>query len=120
MADLEFVLFSATLAIFTGWLVYLSNKLSSSLDSIEDSRDQVDEIREAVEVVVQLLGRLPEMMPQFALQQNSAGSVIAEYLGQLLGQRLNTVNVERDAQGRFESHGAITEKQNSTEEIHGD
>jgi hypothetical protein len=112
MAEAEFVLFAVALAFFTGWLVFLSNKLSSSLDLIEGSQDQVDEIRDAVEVVVQLLSRLPEMMPSFALQQNSAGSVIAEYIGQLLGQRLNTVSAERDDNGRF-SNGTEIEEQTS-------
>jgi len=112
MVAAEYVLFSISLAFFTGWLVYLSNKLSTSLDSIEGSADQVDEIREAVEMVVQLMTRLPEMVPQFALNQQSGGSVLADYLGQWLGQRLNTVNMDgRDAEGRFSNGTEIIEEQ---------
>jgi len=63
MEQFDLILFSVFLLFFSGWFTYLTFRIHSSLIHLEDSDDAIDEIRESVEIVVQILNRLPDLMP---------------------------------------------------------
>jgi len=58
------------LVFFTAWLSILSNRLGNACDRLENGDDQLDEIRESVEIVAQILTKLPEMLPQFHMNNS--------------------------------------------------
>ena len=71
---------------FTAWLSRLAYKFSSAMDTIEDSDDRLDEIRESVEIVAQILAKLPEMMPQFNMQTNPLQPIFEAFASKLRGE----------------------------------
>ena len=75
---------------------------------ITNGDDQLDEIRESVEIVAQILAKLPEMMPQFALQNSPTDflkPMIEAFASNLMGGTpLNAQSpFARDQEGRFDA-----------------
>jgi hypothetical protein len=96
--------------VFCVWLSRISYRLNDSLNSTESFADQLDEINESVEIVANLLTRLPELMPQFHMNQNPLQPLIEKIVENWGGQqRLNTVEAPREDNGRF-SDGTKKEK----------
>ena len=87
------------------WFSHLSNKLNRGLDEIGSRGDDLDEIREAVEAVVIILNKLPELMPQFNMNTNPLQPLFEAFAQKIAGvQQLNTVNVARDEEsGQYAS-----------------
>ena len=105
--DLVFeLLLVGGLIFFTAWLSLLSNRMHNSLDRIENSDVQLDEIKESVELVAQILSRLPEMMPNFALNNSPTDflkPIVEAFVSNLGGpQPLMTYETQtRDAGGQY-------------------
>ena len=103
-----------TLAIsgFAVWFTFLSAKLHRSIDLIEGTDDRIDEIAHSVEVVAGILGRLPELVPQFHMNNNPLQPIIDQVLKNWGGtEQLKTEPGLRGPEGRFE-HGT---KESETE-----
>jgi predicted translin family RNA/ssDNA-binding protein len=102
MEQFEIVLFSVALVFFSGWFMYLTNRLRGALLSLEDSDDAIDEIRESVEVVAQILQRLPEMMPSFGINQSPLQPLIEAFASKFMGaEPIKAVEAGRGPDGQF-------------------
>ena len=98
------------LVFFTMWMSRLSFKLSEGLDSLEGSEDRLDEIRESIEIVAQILNKLPELMPQFNMNTNPLQPIFEAFAKKLSGEQpLITYETQRDSEGRF-THGTTQEE----------
>ena len=81
---------------FGVWFSHLPHKLNRGLDEILGRGDDLDEIREAVEAVVLILNKLPELMPQFSMNTNPLQPIFEAFAQKITGaQQLSTVNVPR-------------------------
>ena len=102
MEQFDLVLFSAFLLFFSGWFSYLTFRIHSSLIHLEDSDDAIDEIRESVEVVVQILNRLPELMPSYGIHQSPLQPLMEAFAQRFAGaQPLKAVEDGRGPDGQF-------------------
>ena len=80
MEQISIVLWTCCLVFFTAWLTYLSNKINNSLESIDQSSADVDEIREGVEVIAHLMNKLPEMMPSFNMNTSPLQPLVEAFV----------------------------------------
>ena len=85
------------------WFSHLSHKLNRGLDDLQGRGDDLDEIREAVEAVVIILNKLPELMPQFTMNSNPLQPLFAACAQKIRGvQPLNAVNAPpREENGQY-------------------
>jgi|TARA_R110000824_G_scaffold290301_1_gene478788 hypothetical protein len=93
----------AGLVFFTAWLSHLTSKLTLGLGAIENSDEQLDDIRESVEIVAALLNRLPELLPQFNMPAtNPLMPIFEAFARKLTGESpLMTYAPSQDSDGRF-------------------
>ena len=107
------VMFVIGLVGFGIWFSRLSYQLGYALEEISSSDEQLQEIREAVEVVATILNRLPELLPQFHMNTNPLQPIFEAFAQKLSGvQPLKAVNVPRNSDGQFD--GAQTEEEINT------
>jgi len=102
--DLVFeLLLIAGIVGFSIWLTALSWRLAAALDGVGTSEDQLDEIRESIEIVAQVLNKLPELMPQFNMNTNPLQPIFEAFAQKLSGQQpLMTYNEPpREADGTY-------------------
>ena len=108
MEQFEIVLFSVSLIFFSGWFMYLTNHLRGALASLEDSDDRIDEISESVEVVVQILQRLPDLMPQLHAHTSPLQPLMEAFAARFMGaEPIKAVEPPRDTSGQY----ATTQKE---------
>ena len=85
----------------------------SAKDYLEDYDEALDEMRNSLNVVAQVLHKLPEMVPQFQINENPLSQII-QFFQQRSEQQnqadtsLGAVQV-RDDNGRFETDGTKEE-----------
>ena len=102
MEQFDLVLFSAFLVFFSGWFMYLTNRLRNGLTALENSDDAIDEIRESVEIVAQILPRLSEMVPQLHAHTSPLQPLIEAFATKFIGaQPIKTVEAGRGPDGQF-------------------
>ena len=106
----------AGIVFFTAWLSVLSNRLHNACDQLANGDEQLDEIKESVELVAQILSRLPEMMPNFALNNSPTDflkPIVEAFVSNLGGPSpLMTYETQpRDVGGQY---GTRTEKESDT------
>jgi predicted RNase H-like HicB family nuclease len=112
MVDMLLALVLIEIGLISG-LIYLI--ISKNIE-IEDVHDRFDEMQEALTVVAAVLERLPELVPQFSIQQNPFQSLIDAFASKL-GARMDS-NPElslRDEEGRFTD--GETEEEITTPEV---
>ena len=112
MDHYQAALFFVALSFFTGWLSILSYQLKKMVDLIEENQD-VEETKATINQMAQALAiiyenmptmdRIQEMVPQFSIQQQEAGSKhFFDFVGKLLNvDELNTQTPVRDDRGQF-------------------
>jgi uncharacterized membrane protein len=106
------------LALIAGIGFYWLRKQNIELsEAAELVHERLDEMQNGLEVVAAVLGKLPEMVPQFAINQSPIQHIL-EFITQMRGDALDTDPQLRGDNGRF-THGAETEEEN-TPEVHGD
>jgi hypothetical protein len=102
------------LVFFTAWLSLLSNKISNAVTQLENGDDQLDEIRESVEIVAQILAKLPEMLPSFHMNNSPTDflkPVVEAFVANLGGaQPLKAYEAPRTSGGQYGT--GQTEEQN--------
>ena len=111
--DLVFeLLLIAGIVGFSIWLSALSWRLANALEGVGQSEEQLDEIRESIEIVATILNKLPELMPQFNMNTNPLQPIFEAFAQKLSGQQpLMTLDPERGLDGRF--NGTQTENENN-------
>ena len=103
MEQFDLILFSAFLVFFSGWFMYLTARIHSSLKHLEDSDDAIDEIRESVEIVVQILNRLPELMPSLHAHTSPLQPLMEAFAQRFMGaEPIKAVEAGRGPDGRFD------------------
>jgi hypothetical protein len=104
MEDVFGVLIVASIVGFSIWFTILASKLNAALEDINNSEDQLDEIKEGIEIVATILNKLPELMPQFNMNTNPLQPIFEAFARKLSGtQPLMTYdNTGRDAEGKFD------------------
>ena len=85
------------------WFSHLTHKLNRGLEDLQGRGDDLDEIREAVEAVVIILNKLPELMPQFTMNSNPLQPLFEAFAQKITGvQPLNPVNAApREENGQY-------------------
>ena len=97
---------------FSIWLSALSWRLANALEGVGQSEDQLDEIRESIEIVATILNKLPELMPQFNMNTNPLQPIFEAFAQKLSGaQPLMAYEPERGPDGQY--HGATKEDENN-------
>ena len=101
------IVFMVSLLGFGIWFSRLSLQMSQALRQIEDGDDRVEEIREAVEQVVLILNRLPELLPSFHMQNSPTDflkPIVEAFVGNITGAPppLKTVEVSRGPDGQYD------------------
>tara|TARA_R100001594_G_scaffold148990_1_gene205574 strand:- start:188 stop:526 length:339 start_codon:yes stop_codon:yes gene_type:complete len=109
-SDFEMLLFIICLVFFSIWLSFLTARIKNSLDLIEGTGDQIDEISEGIEIVAGILNRLPELMPSFH-QHTSPLAPLIEMFTQKMGQGLKTEETQRGSDGRYIGETEWTEEE---------
>jgi hypothetical protein len=94
------------LVFFTAWLSHLAYKLSAAVDRIEAGDEQLDEIKESVELVAQILSKLPEMLPSFHMNNSPTDflkPIVEAFVGNLGGPKplMSYDTQPRDASGQY-------------------
>ena len=107
----EVALWSLFLCAFSIWFTILSKKLESGLEEIGITDEKITDIEEAVLQVVQILNTLPQMMPQFHMNNNPLTPIIEMIRDRYQsGQPSIAESALRDDSGRF-SDGTGQEKE---------
>ena len=98
---------------FSIWLTVLSWRFAAALDGVGTSEDQLEEIRESIEIVATILNKLPELMPTFTTNTNPLQPIFEAFAQKLTGQQplMTYVEPERGADGKY---GTQTEDENDT------
>ena len=92
--------------------------MSLALSQIEDGDDRVEEIREAVEQVVLILNRLPELLPSFHMQNSPTDflkPIVEAFVGNITGAPppLKTVEASRGPDGQYDGKTQSKETHNT-------
>ena len=108
------------LVCFTVWLSYITFKMNDSIDAIDGSGDEIAEIKQAVEIVGQLLHHLLEKIPDFdSLPDRNSSQLnlqplLESFIRSISGEQpLRSIDHSRDLAGRFSS-GEKTEEATQT------
>ena len=102
--DLVFeLILIAGIVVFSIWLSALSWRLANALEGTVAAEDQLEEIKESIEIVATILNKLPELMPQFNMNTNPLQPIFEAFAQKLSGQQpLMTYNEPpREADGTY-------------------
>jgi len=85
------------------WFTIITSRLQTSLKQIDNGDLMLEEIRESIEVVAQVLSRLHELVPSFHLPQtNPWMGIIEKVYENYTGTKVSSAAVDpRDDTGRF-------------------
>ena len=112
MQEVFLVILVAAIVFFSLWLSRISNDLRSSLSDIGDTGEDLDEIKEGLELVATILNKLPELMPQFQMNTNPLQPLFEAFARKISGENpLMTYDAPRDSEGRFD--GTPKENENT-------
>jgi hypothetical protein len=71
--------------------------LRTSLEEIGETGQDLDEIKESIELVAAILNKLPEMMPSFQMNTNPLQPIFEAFARKLSGEQpLMTYQTEQD------------------------
>jgi len=103
MSDILTVLIVVGLVGFTAWLSRLSAQMHEGLNGLGATDDDIQEIKEGIEIVATILNKLPELMPQFNMNTNPLQPIFEAFARKLSGEvPLMTYETKRDSTGRFD------------------
>lgn len=90
--------------VLGAWLAWATYQFSDIRAAADETAETAAEIAGQVEAVSAILARLPELMPQFAINQNPLQPLIEHLMGRWTAeanQSLSTGSHPRDAEGRY-------------------
>ena len=103
MQEVFLVILVGAIVFFSLWLSRISNDLRMSLGNIGDTGEDLEEIKEGLEIVATILNKLPELMPNFQMNTNPLQPIFEAFARKLSGEQpLMTYDTARDAEGRFD------------------
>ena len=103
MSDVLMVIIVIGLVFFTAWLSRLSAQMNEGLNGLGATDDDIQEIKEGIEIVAAVLEKLPQLMPQFNMNTNPLQPIFEAFAKKLSGEQpLITYEAQRDAEGRFD------------------
>jgi hypothetical protein len=109
MSDVLIVIIAVALVFFTAWFSKLSSQLKNGLDGLGGTDDDIQEIKEGIEIVAAVLAKLPELMPQFNMNTSPLTPIFEAFAKKLSGEQpLITYEGTRDSEGKF--HGTPKEQ----------
>ena len=110
MSDLLIVIIVVALVFFSAWFSKLSAQLNEGLNGLGATDDDIQEIKEGIEIVAAVLNKLPDLMPQFSMNTSPLTPIFEAFAKKLSGEvPLMTYETERTSDGRF-SHGTTQEQ----------
>ena len=113
MSDVLMVIIVLGLVFFTAWLSRLSAQMHEGLNGLGATDDDIQEIKEGIEIVAAVLEKLPQMMPQFSMNTSPLQPIFEAFAKKLSGEQpLITYEAQRDSEGRFD--GTPKEEQQDT------
>jgi len=97
------VLFVLGLLGFGLWFSRLAFRLDAALGDIAASEEQLDEIKESIEIVAAILNKLPELMPQFTMNSNPLQPIFEAFAQKLSGAQplMTYTNAGQGEDGKF-------------------
>ena len=103
MQEVFLVILVAAIVFFSIWLSRISNDLRTSLGDIGDTGDDLEEIKEGLELVATILNKLPDLLPQFHMNTNPLQPLFEAFAKKISGENpLMTYGAGRDSEGRFD------------------
>ena len=103
MSDVLMVIIVLGLVFFTAWLSRLSAQMHDGLNGLGATDDDIQEIKEGIEIVAAVLEKLPQLMPQFNMNTNPLQPIFEAFAKKLSGEQpLITYEAQRDSEGRFD------------------
>lgn len=88
--------------LFTSWVLITSFRINTALTKLTQTDDLLEDLSQDIAQVVIILQKLPELMPQFSVNQ---GNGIAEMLIQKIfgiDESLSAALPPRNAEGQFD------------------
>ena len=86
-----------SIVFFSLYLARISSELRTSLLEIGDTGQDLEEIKESIELVAAILNKLPEMMPNFQMNTNPLQPIFEAFARKLSGEQpLMTYQPEPD------------------------
>ena len=102
MDELLTLIIVGALVFFTAWFSKLSAQLNDGLNGLGATDDDIQEIKEGIEIVAAVLNKLPDLMPQFNMNTNPLQPIFEAFAKKLSGEQpLITYESQRDSEGRF-------------------
>ena len=77
----------SSIVFFSLYLARISSELRTSLLEIGDTGQDLDEIKESIELVAAILNKLPDLMPQFQMNTNPLQPIFEAFAQKLSGQQ---------------------------------
>ena len=94
--------FIAGLVGFGIWFSHLTFRLSALVEDMDARGEDVEEIRAGIELIAQLMNKLPELMPQFNMNTSPLQPLVEAFVNNMTGQQpLKTENTQRGLDGRY-------------------
>jgi len=113
MEELLVIIIVVALVFFTAWFSKLSAQLNEGLNGLGATDDDIQEIKEGIEIVAAVLNKLPELMPQFNMNTSPLTPIFEAFAKKLSGEQpLITYEGTRDSEGKF--HGTPKEQTEDT------
>lgn len=98
----------AFLVCFGCWMTFLTMRIFETVAIINQSDDQLIEIQQSVELVAQILNKLPELMPQFTMNSNPLQPIIEAFARKFSGEpalrTLQTSQVHGEGEQQEQQH----------------
>lgn len=91
-----------TAILFTSWVLITSARINAALDKLTQTDDLLEDLGADIQQVVMILQKLPELMPQFQLQQgNGMLEMIMKKIFNV-DESLQAALPVRNAEGQFD------------------
>lgn len=103
------------------WLIWTTRRVDERLAMVDQWGDDIEEMVHAVGLVLQVLNKLPEMVPQFSIQQSPLIQLMEMVQNIRSGGEPSYGDASpRDSQGRFIDGETQKQTIEEAQEIHGD
>ena len=110
MSDVLMVIIVIGLVFFTAWLSKLSAQMHDGLNGLGATDDDIQEIKEGIEIVAAVLNKLPDLMPSFQMNTNPLQPIFEAIARSLSGEEpLKTYEGTRNTEGEFIGTSEIEE-----------
>lgn len=99
--------------VLGAWLAWATYQFSDIRAAADETAETAAEIAAQVEAVSAILARLPELMPQFAINQNPLQPLMEALMSRWTenaNQSLSAASTPRDSEGRYSNAPPLQEE----------